>query len=265
MPPPSCPDVHLAPVATRYRLAPGSSGSADSPLADEALLALAARQPVARIWHADQGLVVPRTYAARPGFAAAQADLAARGWPVHVRQSGGGIVPQGPGILDVSLAQSFHGRPLDHADALYRHLCYLLQAALRHFGIATSIQPVQGSFCDGRYNLAIGTPARKVVGTAQLWRRVPGGSSAHQIGLVHALILAQCDPAEATRQANALEAALGSARRYRSECVASLDQVLPAAMRGTAIARGSFAAALRQELVTRLDTWPPLADAPASL
>ena len=45
------------------------------PLADEALLAMAAHEPAACLWQAPAGLVVPRTYAARPGFAAVQADF----------------------------------------------------------------------------------------------------------------------------------------------------------------------------------------------
>lgn len=208
-------------------------------LADEALLTQAADGPVACLWQAPQGLVVPRTYAARPGFSDAQIAFAAQGWPIQVRQSGGGIVPQGPGILNISLARVFHGRPLDHSDALYRHLCGLIAAALLFFGIETHAQAVEGSFCDGRYNLAVGSPARKVVGTAQWWRRLPtaGRQAERHIGLAHALILMQCDTITATSQANALEAALGAPRRYAADTVASLDQLLPAADRAPFPAR----------------------------
>jgi lipoate-protein ligase A len=197
------------------------------PLADEVLLTPAIQEPVACLWRTAPGLVVPRTYAARPEFAAVQADFAARGCPIHVRQSGGGVVPQGPGILNLSLAQVFAGRPLDHSEALYRHLCALIGDALAVFGIEARAQPVEGSFCDGRYNLAVPSPDRKIAGTAQVWRRIPGHAPDRHVGLVHALILAQGDPAELTARANALEAALGSTRRYDADRITTLDRLLP--------------------------------------
>ena len=123
--------------ALSYRIVEPSASAARGPLADEALLALAVDGATAFIWQAPQGLVVPRTYAARPGFNDIRAELSSQGWAVHVRQSGGGVVPQGPGILNISLARRFSGRPLDHADAFYQHLCALLQASLLAFGIET--------------------------------------------------------------------------------------------------------------------------------
>src|SRR3546814_17345194 len=63
---------------------------------DESLIALAAQQgPSASIWEAEQGLVVPRTYRRYADFEQACEQLEQAGWPVTVRQSGGGIVPQG--------------------------------------------------------------------------------------------------------------------------------------------------------------------------
>lgn len=233
-----------------YRIVAPPADAAQGPLADEALLALAVDGAAACIWQAPQGLVVPRTYAARSGFGDIRAELADQGWPVHVRQSGGGVVPQGPGILNISLARRFTGRPLDHADAFYQHLCALLQASLLDFGIEARAQTVEGSFCDGRYNLAVGSPARKVVGTAQLWRHIPGHAVTQQIGIVHAMILAQCDTALATARANQLEAALGSDRRYQPTSVDSLDHWLPKAR------QPGFCTALRHDLVNRLRTWP---------
>jgi lipoate-protein ligase A len=244
------------PRPAAYRLLDAAPDA--GPLADEILLAPAAREPVACLWQTAPGLVVPRTYAARPGFAAVRADFAARGCPIHVRQSGGGVVPQGPGILNLSLAQAFAGRPLDHSEALYRHLCTLIGEALAAFGIETRAQAVEGSFCDGRYNLAVPSPARKIAGTAQVWRRIPGHAPDRHVGLVHALILAQCDPAELTARANALETALGSARRYDAARIATLDRLLPPAE------RPDFPAALKARLQETLRTRPPLpATAPA--
>lgn len=230
------------PSASRVYRQLDLQASGGGPLADEILLDHANSGPVAGLWQAEQGLVVPRTYAARPGFTAAQASFAKRGWPIHVRQSGGGVVPQGPGILNLSLARVFSGRPLDHSEAFYEHLCGLIAGALLFFGIEARAQAVEGSFCDGRFNLAVGHPARKVAGTAQWWRRTALGSAPRltaprtsgrtdnpawsHIGVVHALILTACDTEEATSQANALEAELGNARRYDPAKVVSLDQLV---------------------------------------
>ncbi|NGM87528.1 lipoate--protein ligase family protein [Parapusillimonas sp. SGNA-6] len=194
---------------------------------DEALIDLAAEQgPCAAVWQAPQGLVVPRTYQSHEGFDAACLDFASQGWPVTVRQSGGGIVPQGPGILNASLAYAMEGKPLDHSDAAYALLCHIIGAAAARYGVISHPQAVEGSFCDGRYNLAVGAgpQARKVAGTAQVWRRrkLTNAATPVQVVLVHALILAAVDVELVTAQANRFEAATHSDRRYSAERVASL-------------------------------------------
>ncbi|NYT86811.1 lipoyl protein ligase domain-containing protein [Pollutimonas harenae] len=197
---------------------------------DESLIALAAQQgPCASIWEAEQGLVVPRTYRRYVDFEHACQQSEQAGWPVTVRHSGGGIVPQGPGIINLSLAYSVHGKPLDHSDAAYQLICNIISTALQAFGIASHPQAVEGSFCDGRYNLAVGegTQARKIAGTAQMWRRHPTAASGsnHQIVLVHALILAQANMRELCTLANHFEQMLGSNKCYDSERVASLHAI----------------------------------------
>ncbi|MBV2181159.1 MAG: lipoate--protein ligase family protein [Castellaniella sp.] len=246
------------PAPARYRLLDLDADARQDPLADEVLLSLATEGPVACLWQADQGLVVPRTYTAHPGFIAVQKIFAARGWPVHVRQSGGGVVPQGPGILNLSLACTVAGRPLDHSETFYRHLCGIIGAALLFFGIDARAQAVEGSFCDGRYNLAVGQPPRKIVGTAQVWRRMPGQSPGCQVGLAHALILADCDPATITGQANALEEALGTPRRYAADRIASLGSLLPEASRAAFLT--AFHARLRDVLLASPPIGPDLHD-----
>lgn len=206
--------------------------SADlDPRFDESLMRIAAASgPVACVWQAPQGLVVPRTYLRSGTFESASQDFADQGWPVTVRHSGGGVVPQGPGILNVSLAYAVEGRPLDHSDAAYQQLCDVMAQAAGHVGIPTCTRAVEGSFCDGRFNLAHDTngQARKVAGTAQLWRRQPGpDGTALQVVLVHGLLLVATDVVVATQKANELEEALGNARRYLPERAASLHTLTP--------------------------------------
>lgn len=204
---------------------------------DESLMAHAAEHgPAACIWQAPQGLVVPRTYLRSTAFDDACTAFKAQGWPISVRHSGGGVVPQGPGILNISLAHTIDGRPLDHSDAAYQYLCDLITGAVAEFGIPTHTQAVDGSFCDGRFNLATGAGAevRKVAGTAQLWRRLPHAKGENaQVVLVHALLLVATDVRLATQQANALELALGHSRRYVTERAASLHELAVPAVSDT--------------------------------
>lgn len=180
--------------------------------------AAATGRAAAHLWSAPEGLVVPRSYERLPLFDAACRAAAAEGWPVQVRVSGGGIVPQGPGVLDLSLVWRSDSAAPARTDAIYRALCDRLAAAFAGMGIAAAPQEVPGSFCDGRFNLAVG--GRKLVGTAQSWRRVGSVPAV----LVHAVILAGGDTERLTERANAFEAAAGSARRYRADALTSVEK-----------------------------------------
>ena len=59
---------------------------------------------------------------------------------------------------------------------------------------------------------------RKLVGTAQSWRRVAG----KPVVLAHAVIVVDADPQALTEAANAFERDLGSGRRYRAEALTSV-------------------------------------------
>jgi len=168
---------------------------------------------LARLWQAPRGLVVPRRYTALPGWADAAAGCADE---LQVRASGGGLVPQGPGVWNLSLVWPAPAAAPVNPDAVYRALCRALAAAFARLGLAAAAQPVQGSFCDGRYNLAV--DGRKFVGTAQAWRRMRG----RPLVLAHAVIVVDADPAELSARANAFEAALGSTVRYRAEALTSV-------------------------------------------
>lgn len=170
----------------------------------------------AHLWQGAPGLVVPRSYERQPGWAEA-----ARAFAVQVRASGGGLVPQGPGVWNLSLVWATDSAVPTGTDAIYRALCDELAAAFARVGVAADTQPVDGSFCDGRFNLAHG--GRKFAGTAQSWRRVAG----RPLVLAHAVIVVDADPAALTAQANAFEAALGSGRRYRADALTSLALAAP--------------------------------------
>jgi lipoate-protein ligase A len=178
--------------------------------------AAATGSAAAHLWRGEPALVVPRSCTTLPGWPAA-----AQAYRVLVRASGGGVVPQGPGLLNLSLvwrtdANAVAGDAPSGTDAIYRALCDRLADALAQLGIAAAPQAVQGSFCDGRFNLAVA--GRKLVGTAQSWRRVAG----MPVVLAHALIIVDADPRALTEAANAFERDLGSGRRYRAEALTSV-------------------------------------------
>ena len=203
------------------------------------------RGGVALVHCGRDGIVVPRSYRSKPGFTAACAALAADGLPVHVRLSGGGVVPQSPDTVNLYLAYPVAtAYPVAAAERHYRHLCALLQKLFATFAIATDYQAVHGSFCDGRFNLAVG--GRKIAGTAQFWQR-RSGAQLHT-ALVSAVIIAAAAPV-LTARANRLEAALHSPQRYRPDSTTAIADY--AAANAEAVA-----ATLRDLLQNGAATWP---------
>lgn len=157
------------------------------------------------------GIVVPRSYRGKAGFAKACATLLSDGLPVHVRLTGGGVVPQSAGVVNLQLAYpAVTAQPLQVAGQHYLMLCAFLQKLFAVFGIGTDYQTVDGSFCDGRFNLA--HKGRKIAGTAQCWQRRAGVPDAYTV-LSSAVILAD-NPHGLTERANLLETALSSGVRY---------------------------------------------------
>jgi lipoate-protein ligase A len=206
---------------------------AADPLADEtALLRLAETgRCVASLWQAPVSLVVPRSYRRFAALEAARAEFARRGCPVFLRMSGGGLVPQGPGILNLSLSYLVRGTVGALSEAVYRHLCEILREALSTLGLQTQWQAVEGSFCDGRFNLAWGPPgdARKIAGTAQYWRAVRSDAGSHaplHAVLAHAVLLVSADAQEINERANAFEDAIESGRHYDAGRVISVREAL---------------------------------------
>lgn len=130
-----------------------------------------------------------------------------------------------------------------HSEAGYRLICDILAEALGTLGVNARACTVEGSFCDGRYNLAVELNGEmvKIAGTAQMWRRVPrptgdpvSATMETHVGLVHALVLLDADTQALTEVANDFEAALGSGRRYLPERVVAISKLLgrPAGLRG---------------------------------
>lgn len=198
--------------------------------------AAATGRALAHLWEGTPGWAVPRSYTRAPA------------WPVHgqalrIRASGGGLVPMGPGLLNVSLVWCCdHG--VGTSDAIYLALCDALCAALAQLDIVAAARAVEGSLCDGRYNLAAG--GRKVAGIAQAWRRIAGA----QVVLAHAVLLVDADVEALTAQANAVERALGRPQRYRATAATTIAR-LWCARHGRADAPEGFGRTVRAAVAQR--------------
>jgi octanoyl-[GcvH]:protein N-octanoyltransferase len=153
--------------------------------------------PCLCIYRAPQCLVTTVRESRMNNFAEACRALAAEGWPVIVRCTGGSCVPQGPGVINFSIIHpKIRGWYLDDG---YKLLCDFLTHFLASYGLTVTTGEIPGSFCDGRYNLQIG--GQKLVGTAQRWT---GGSRDNASVLAHACLLVDINLAEATEKINTL-------------------------------------------------------------
>ena len=179
------------------------------------------------LWQSQQCLVVPMSYRRFKNFDSICAQFAQQGWPVRMRRSGGGLVPQGPGVLNLTLAYPVIAGPGVLVEQVYSHLCSVLVRALEQLQINATAQEVVGSFCDGRFNLAVqgADGVQKIAGTAQYWRHFAGR---HAV-LAHALLLVDADTKALTQQCNEFEMALGSGRHYLLDSVTNVAQAWAAA------------------------------------
>lgn len=152
-----------------------------------------AEGPQIGVWTAAKiGLVCPGAYDRRQGFATAAARSDRAGWPVHLRPTGGGVVPQGPGIDNLVLA--FNAPSDATIDDIYRMLVGIIKDGIGAHGDTLKAGDTPGSFCDGAWNLS--ADGKKIVGTAQRWR--PKNTGRPRI-LAHAMILTRDTFADGAR------------------------------------------------------------------
>ncbi len=139
-------------------------------------------QPAVLLWSSGTpSLVLPAALMRIPQVqdVAVQAERA--GIPVVTRRSGGGIVPQGSGTLN--LAMVLPAPPGFQLEDGYRLICNALTEALTRFDIRSTTGAREHAFCDGMWNVLV--EGRKLAGTAQRWRSAGSGP----IVLAHAAIL----------------------------------------------------------------------------
>jgi octanoyl-[GcvH]:protein N-octanoyltransferase len=127
--------------------------------------------PALLIWRSQRALLVTRQDTHLPRFRDSSEQMAAAGWPVVLRKSGGGACPVGPGTIEVATIEP--AIPAATINAKYEALSELIQSSLHSFAIAARSGPVTGAYCSGHYDLAV--QGKKIAGLSQHWFRNRGG------------------------------------------------------------------------------------------
>ena len=118
-------------------------------------VAAGASGPRALIWTSSRYVGATRQETRLPGFAAATRAAGELGFPVLVRNSGGGAVAANRGSLSFSL--TFPVEDLRHG--LYERYAEgleLIASALRRVGVEAERGEVEGEFCPGAYSVRSG-------------------------------------------------------------------------------------------------------------
>lgn len=174
----------------------------------------------------DSALVMPRRLSRLAGFEQASVELAASGWPILLRETGGEPVPQSPSTVNIALVYAPPRSEGDHGriETAYRRLCEPICDLLTALGGSASLGEVDGAFCDGRFNVNLN--ARKLVGTAQRWRQSPGGQ--RPVGLVHGALLVEDERESMVAAVNRFNQRCEQEQRCRAESHIALHEVFTA-------------------------------------
>lgn len=174
----------------------------------------------ALIWSCRRCLVVSASDANRQRFAMASRVLGSKGWPVLVRQSGGSVVPQGPGMLNCTLVWLVPPAERPSIRQNFLKLCGLVTAALEGLQVESSNGSLPGSFCDGRFNILLS--GRKFGGTAQRW--ITGSRNQRMAVIAHAVLLAEALETDAIEAVGLYRSVMGSTEHFDPETCISLKE-----------------------------------------
>lgn len=130
-------------------------------------VAAGTRGPTALLWTSSPYVGATRPETRLPGFGEAARHAEASGYPVLIRNSGGGAVAANEGSISFSLTSPT--RDLRHG--LYERYgegAELIVAAIERVGIKAEAGEVEGEFCPGAYSVRTGgSTGIKIAGLAQ--------------------------------------------------------------------------------------------------
>lgn len=167
------------------------------------------------LWQcAEPCLVVPRKMSNLPGFAEASLGALKRGYPVSVRETGGGAVIQSSGTVNVSITFTMPMKIDDRIREAYKFLCEPIMQILRQRGTDPTYGAVEGAMCDGAYNIVVN--GRKLAGTAQRWRQAKMTGESYAV-LGHLVLSVDADHSAACRVVNEFHASVGVTTHVKAE------------------------------------------------
>lgn len=172
---------------------------------------------VAIIWFGHDELVQPQSYKKYTKIEDARKFASSYGFGARFRKSGGGLVPQGDGILNFSIIFRTELNASELAADVYLYLGSIIKRTFSYFGMETNFREVPQAFCDGKYNLATLHQGviKKIVGTAQYWKKY----NKTNVVLAHALILISIDRVKLCSLLNGYEEKLGSDTFYDANSI----------------------------------------------
>ncbi len=202
--------------------------------------------PVLRIWEAPKSLIVTRKEKHFSGFADACLQLAAQGWPVVLRDSGGTAIPLQPGILNLSMIFPQQSMDEFNVEEVYQALCEPIRLCLLDHGLQAEYGKVPGSYCDGRYNLKINE--LKVTGTAiRMMLSTNKSVNIKQGVLAQAMLMVEGNAAALTEKVNDVYRLTGQVTRFDPRVSTSLSEAL-----GKGMSCPELTAQVRQQLLSHL-------------
>ena len=130
-------------------------------------VAAGARGPTALLWTSSPYVGATRPETRLPGFGEAARQAETAGFPVLIRNSGGGAVAANEGSISFSLTSPVE----DLRHGLYERYgegAELIVVAMDRVGIKAEAGEVDGEFCPGAYSVRTGGPSGiKIAGLAQ--------------------------------------------------------------------------------------------------
>ena len=171
--------------------------------------------PALLVWRAQPALLVTRQDTRLPRFRESTIQMAAAGWPVVLRKSGGGACPVGLGTVQMATIEP--AIPGTTMNAKYEALTSLIQFTLQFFQITAQTGAMADVYCPGRYDLAV--DGKKIAGMSQHWFRNRYGircvATAASINVEEA-------PGALADAVNRFYSAAGSAARCQTDALASV-------------------------------------------
>jgi len=169
--------------------------------------------PTVRLWQPGRCLALGRFDTKLPSFPSAVEHMKAEGFLLVRRLSGGKAVWQDAGYLNFSVMAPRERMGVPEA---YRKFSAGFMAGLEALGLESAFRHVEGAFCDGPYDLAIGE--RKLVGTAQVQKR--------SYMIVHGTAMVDCDVGDMVRIVGEFYERAGDPMDLRAETMITLREAL---------------------------------------